>query len=104
MKAMHYKRLAVGVAVVNRLLYAIGGYDGNVRHNSAECYHPENDEWNMIAPMHTPRSGAGASLSIISGLDPSNDVAICRGCGHKSVYLCDRRLRWLEAAEHRRKI
>lgn len=63
---MHYKRLAVGVAVVNRLLYAIGGYDGNVRHSSAECYHPENDEWTMIAPMHTPRSGAGMFLCIFS--------------------------------------
>lgn len=51
--------MAVGVAVVNRLLYAIGGYDGHERHKSAECYHPENNEWTMIAPMHVPRSGAG---------------------------------------------
>lgn len=58
-KPMHYKRLAMGVAVVNRLLYAIGGYDGSERHKSAECYHPENDEWTMVAPMHTQRSGAG---------------------------------------------
>lgn len=65
---MHYKRLAVGVAVVNRLLYAIGGYDGNVRHNSAECYHPENDEWTMIASMHTPRSGAGEFQEILHRL------------------------------------
>lgn len=58
-KSMHYNRLAVGVAVVNRLLYAIGGYDGNNRHSSCECYHPENDEWTMINPMQIPRSGAG---------------------------------------------
>lgn len=58
-KNMHFPRMAVGVAVVNRLLYAIGGYDGHERHKSAECYHPENNEWTMIAPMHVARSGAG---------------------------------------------
>jgi kelch-like protein 19 len=56
---MHQARLGVGVAVVNRLLYAIGGYDGKERLNSAECYHPENDAWNVIASMNTYRSGAG---------------------------------------------
>lgn len=56
---MHSKRLAVGVAVVNRLLYAIGGFDGVNRLNSAECYHPENDEWTLISSMQTKRSGAG---------------------------------------------
>lgn len=30
-QSMHSKRLGVGVAVVNRLLYAIGGFDGNER-------------------------------------------------------------------------
>lgn len=61
-KPMHSKRLAVGVAVVNRLLYAIGGFDGINRLNSAECYHPENDEWTLISSMQTKRSGAGVFL------------------------------------------
>jgi kelch-like protein 19 len=61
-KPMHTKRLGVGVAVVNRLLYAIGGYDGTERLSSAECYHPENNAWNMITPMTTQRSGAGTFL------------------------------------------
>lgn len=56
---MHTKRLAVGCAVVNRLLYAIGGFDGVNRLNSVECYHPENNEWTMVSSMHTQRSGAG---------------------------------------------
>lgn len=71
-KSMHFKRLAMGVAVVNRLLYAIGGYDGIERHKSAECYHPENNEWTLISPMHTQRSGAGKytilALRIFSSL------------------------------------
>ena len=49
----------MGVAVVNRLLYAVGGFDGVNRLRSVECYHPENDEWNFVAPMTTTRSGAG---------------------------------------------
>lgn len=62
---MYSKRLGVGIAVVNRLLYAIGGYDGTFRLSSAECYHPENDAWNMISPMNTVRSGAGKFFNTI---------------------------------------
>ena len=76
---MHFKRLAVGVAVVNRLLYAIGGYDGIQRHSSAECYHPENNTWSMIAPMHTQRSGAGVAainqfIYVVGGYDGSKQL------------------------------
>lgn len=63
-KAMHAKRLAVGVAVVNRLLYAIGGFDGENRLNSVECYHPENNEWTMVNSMATQRSGAGKIIDL----------------------------------------
>jgi kelch-like protein 19 len=61
-KSMNFKRVGVGVAVVNRLLYAIGGFDGTVRLNTAECYHPENNEWTLINPMKCARSGAGKRL------------------------------------------
>ena len=56
---MHSKRLGVGVAVINRLLYAIGGFNGNERLNSVECYHPENNEWTFVPSMQVGRSGAG---------------------------------------------
>lgn len=52
-------RIGVGVAVVKRLLYAVGGYDGNSRLNTVECYHPEKDSWTQVASMNTNRSGAG---------------------------------------------
>lgn len=58
---MHSKRLGVGVAVINRLLYAIGGFDGNERLPSIECYHPENNAWTILPPMKTGRSGAGVA-------------------------------------------
>jgi kelch-like protein 19 len=63
---MDTKRIGVGVAVVNRLMYAVGGYDGNERLRSMECYHPENNEWKYLAPMIYTRSGAGALLHFIA--------------------------------------
>ncbi|XP_018319698.1 kelch-like protein 18 [Agrilus planipennis] len=80
-KPMHTKRLAVGVAVVNRLLYAIGGYDGSKRLNTVECYHPENNEWTVVTSMHTYRSGAGFYISFL------------RCSRNKSIYLCCWRIR-----------
>lgn len=56
---MHCKRLGVGVAVINRLLYAVGGYDGERRLKSVECYNPELNKWTYVADMNHPRSGAG---------------------------------------------
>lgn len=61
---MHSKRLGVGVAVVNRLLYAIGGFDGNERLASIECYHPENNAWTILPPMKIGRSGAGVAAYV----------------------------------------
>lgn len=53
------RRIGVGVAVINRLLYAVGGFDGTHRLSSSECYNPERDEWKSMAAMNTVRSGAG---------------------------------------------
>lgn len=64
-KSMHTRRLAVGVAVVNRLMYAIGGFDGVHRLNTVECYHPENNAWSMVAPMQKVRSGAGNYIEFL---------------------------------------
>jgi len=52
-------RIGVGLAVVSRLLYVVGGYDGESRLATVERYHPENNEWQMVAPMSFSRSGAG---------------------------------------------
>lgn len=53
------RRIGVGVAVINRLLYAVGGFDGASRLSSCECYNPDEDEWKTMASMNTVRSGAG---------------------------------------------
>jgi len=59
---MGSKRIGVGCAVVNRILYAVGGFDGQRRLASVERYHPENDEWCFVKSMQVARSGAGKWL------------------------------------------
>ena len=56
---MTTRRIGVGCAVLNRLLFAVGGFDGSNRLSSVECYDPERDEWKSVASMNTMRSGAG---------------------------------------------
>lgn len=56
---MKQRRIGVGVAVINRLLYAVGGFDGEIRLRSVECYNPDKDTWSFVAEMHECKSGAG---------------------------------------------
>lgn len=66
--AMLSRRIGVGVAVINRLLYAVGGFDGTHRLSSAECYNPDRDEWRSVASMNTVRSGAGQRFTEVHSL------------------------------------
>uniref|UniRef100_A0A5F9DAB1 Kelch like family member 18 n=1 Tax=Oryctolagus cuniculus TaxID=9986 RepID=A0A5F9DAB1_RABIT len=52
-------RSRVGVAVVNGLLYAIGGYDGQLRLSTVEAYNPETDTWTRVGSMNSKRSAMG---------------------------------------------
>ncbi|CAJ0963152.1 unnamed protein product [Ranitomeya imitator] len=52
-------RSRVGVAVVNGLLYAIGGYDGQSRMSTVEAYNPESDSWSRVGSMNSKRSAMG---------------------------------------------
>ena len=58
--AMQVSRCYVSTAEVKGKIYAIGGYDGSVRHSSAECYDPQTNQWNMIKSMNAIRSDASA--------------------------------------------
>lgn len=54
----------MGIGVLDSLLYAVGGYNGQVTVNTAERYNPRTGEWNMITEMNTVRSMLGvASLN-----------------------------------------
>ena len=58
-----------GVAVIDNLLYAVGGSnrDDGTRSNlnSMERYNPDRDEWEEMPPMH--RSRGAASVTALGG-------------------------------------
>jgi len=70
---MATSRVAAGVAVVNRFLYVVGGYNGE-RLRSMEKFYPERNEWQSCPPMSTPRSGAGTLT--VSSISP---IFYCHG-------------------------
>ena len=61
--------LSLGVAVIDNLVYAVGGSnrDDGTRSNlnSMERYNPEKDEWEDMPPMH--RSRGAASVTALNG-------------------------------------
>ena len=89
-------RAGVSVAVVNNILYAIGGFDSSLNSvNAVEAYNPETGSWTeagSLSPLPTPRNklpGVGvinniiyvfggsnrfAELSINEAYDPSTDT------------------------------
>ncbi|XP_041103572.1 kelch-like protein 18 isoform X3 [Polyodon spathula] len=86
-------RSRVGVAVVNGLLYAIGGYDGQSRLSTVEVFNPETETWTRVASMNSNRSAMGtvvvdgqiyvcggydgnASLSSVECYSPESDKSV----------------------------
>lgn len=57
---MHCRRCYVSVTALDGLIYALGGYDGQNRQNTAERYDPKTNQWTMISPMNVQRSDAHA--------------------------------------------
>ncbi|KAJ3596502.1 hypothetical protein NHX12_002909 [Muraenolepis orangiensis] len=74
---MRTARSRVGVAVVNGLLYAIGGFDGQSRLSTVEVYNPETDAWTRVSSLNSQRSAMGTV--VIDG-----DIYVCGGYDGKS--------------------
>lgn len=51
----------VSVTVLDKKIYAMGGFDGTNRQNTAERYDPSTNQWSIIAPMSQQRSDASAA-------------------------------------------
>ena len=47
--------------MLNDMVYAMGGYDGYHRQNTAERYNYKRNQWSYIAPMLFQRSDASAT-------------------------------------------
>ncbi|XP_055300703.1 kelch-like ECH-associated protein 1B isoform X2 [Sitodiplosis mosellana] len=77
---MSVPRNRVGVAVMDELLYAVGGSAGSEYHNSVEYYDPDEDRWTLVQPMHSKRLGVGVAvvnrlLYAIGGFDGNERLA-----------------------------
>lgn len=60
--SMSTKRARVGVAVVDREIYAVGGYDGSTDLATVERYCPQENKWHPVTPMGTKRSCLGIAV------------------------------------------
>ena len=56
---MTVSRKFPGVVAHRGQVFAIGGWDGAIRHNSVEKYDPGLRQWISVAPLLVPRSGLG---------------------------------------------
>ncbi|XP_035895862.1 kelch-like ECH-associated protein 1B isoform X2 [Anopheles stephensi] len=77
---MSVPRNRVGVAVMDELLYAVGGSSGSDYHNTVEYYDPETDRWTLVQPMQSKRLGVGVAvvnrlLYAIGGFDGKTRLA-----------------------------
>eukprot|EP00102_Acyrthosiphon_pisum_P026849 XP_016664059.1 PREDICTED: ring canal kelch homolog [Acyrthosiphon pisum] len=63
---MLIKRCYLGVCVINNLVYAVGGYDGESYLNTAEVFDCITQKWRLISDMSTRRSAVG--LGVLNNL------------------------------------
>lgn len=52
----------LGVAVLNGLVYAVGGFNGSLRVRSIDVYDPLKDTWNSCPSMEARRSTLGVAV------------------------------------------
>ncbi|XP_034117463.1 kelch-like ECH-associated protein 1B isoform X1 [Drosophila albomicans] len=77
---MSVPRHRVGVAVMDELMYAVGGSAGMEYHNTVEYYDPDQDRWTLVQSMHSKRLGVGVVvvnrlLYAIGGFDGNERLA-----------------------------
>ena len=95
---MTNRRCRAGVAVYNGQIWAIGGFNGNLRVRTVDVYDPTKSEWNLGPPMDARRSTLGAAvlngkLYAVGGFDGST------GLDTAEVYQEKVNLKlWLQAA------
>ena len=56
----------LGVCALDQCIYAVGGYDSTNQLSTVERYDVEINQWDMIAPMNSPRSAL--SVAVVNGL------------------------------------
>lgn len=81
---MPSRRCRCGVAVVNGLVYAVGGFNGSLRVRTVDVYDPLKDVWTSCPSMEARRSTLGVAvlngfIYAVGGFDGSSglDTAEC---------------------------
>ena len=60
------RRCRSGIAVLNGLIYAIGGFNGQIRVRTVDVYDPKLNSWTQAASLEARRSTLGAA--VLNGL------------------------------------
>ncbi|XP_065653878.1 kelch-like protein 3 isoform X2 [Hydra vulgaris] len=79
---MNSRRCRAGVAVLNGVIYAAGGFNGALRVRSVDSYNPQKDEWCSVASMEARRSTLGVAvlnglLYAVGGFDGTTGLCSC---------------------------
>nr|ASA39900.1 kelch-like ECH-associated protein 1 [Azumapecten farreri] len=74
---MAVPRNRVGVGVIDNMIYAVGGSQGQQHHSTVERYDPDHDRWTMVASMGSKRIGVGVAvvnrlMYAVGGYDGTN--------------------------------
>jgi kelch-like protein 20 len=83
-------RTSVGVAVLDGMLYAVGGQDGVSCLNVVERFDPQANRWTKVAPMGTRRLGVAVAV-----------VGVSRRALNVAYYYRDACTRWAAVTETR---
>jgi len=65
---MNGRRLQFGIAVIDNVLYVVGGRDGLKTLNTVESYDPKKKQWMSMVPMATHRHGLGEQPTMTCSL------------------------------------
>ncbi len=60
--SLHHSRSGLGVAVIDGLVYAIGGESDSLILDTAECFDPSSGTWTLLPCMTVPRCGLGVCV------------------------------------------
>eukprot|EP00041_Stephanoeca_diplocostata_P029507 m.872442 g.872442 ORF g.872442 m.872442 type:complete len:1181 (-) comp23571_c0_seq6:1705-5247(-) len=80
---MSYKRAGLAVVALDGQIFAIGGYDQNVKIlRTVERYDPQTNSWGSVPPLNSPRARMGAAvvdgkIYVVGGYDGSTRVKSC---------------------------
>lgn len=77
-RSMSERRLGAGVAILNGLIYAVGGADVKAL-NTVEYYDPAKNIWTSVKPMNTCRKHLGCAsyngkIYAVGGRDDNNEL------------------------------